>query len=1405
MPEGNGNKHYSLIPSYQHGGHNQNANILKSVQEQEIEFERLRRELEAERQDIAHKADQLRVGSETASMASISSTDESFHWRGPPPHEPNSYFEENSGQEPSNMSSHLLDSCLRELENRGTLNSGYVRDNMEYIQEDPYRGQGRHYTGDPYGSPTMNGPAYSPHNDLSPHSSRVSLQSMGSNRNALQSSKGFDVLPGNRGSLSSQTREQPTDNYMPYSAINQNYSQDPQGSPPNSRFNDHYQPSSMEPYNQSELDMYNHVTHRDMNYPGNRESYDHPPSDHGGQRYADSSFDDRFQNRNNAINGQPEDSFYRNSPIDTRYKPHSEHYNSPDPEDSFHGIQYAQRPNDSYREGPGDNSYEDPYRRGNPNNRYMDGPTDDRYQDGPPGDRYGEGPLPDQYNGPLDDRYEGPPEDRYEGPPDDHYGGPPEDRYGGPPEDRYGRPPEDRYGGPPEDHYGGPPEDHYGGPKEDRYGGLPDNRYGGTPEDQYGAPLDDRYADRSASPVAAPPDDHYIDDPYRSREPNDGYGDPLENERLQINSENMQHDPRLQEMRNSPHPDERYRDDYNPSFSEKLNDQYPDYIDGRPPEPHPEPRYRDDEDSFRGPPPSDRYREGPLEGDQYDQNSNPERKHEGLPPVHSDPFADDPFQHGVSAPPRDQYRGSPVPGDKYGYEDQPPEYPYGPPQGYDSMDDHQERPMYEEDLHRQEAPNVRSLPADYHSDGRRTPSIDGRSSRWRNPDLQEVIDFLSSTENSVKANAAAYLQHLCYMDDDMKAKTRSMDGIAPLIELLNNEFPEVHRNACGALKNLSYGKANTENKKFIKNAGGIPTLVRLLRKTQDEDVKESVTGVLWNLSSCEELKQAIIDDGLAVLVNVIVIPQSGWSPNGVVTSNINGLLTTTFRNSTGVLRNVSSSGLEARKKLRECHGLVDSLVHSLKSAIQHRTFDNKPLENIVCTLRNLSFRIQEIEDPDFHKKRNLTLPRQKPSQKAPSGCLGGSKKKNSQSKKNHQTEIPLLQLPLGYGEYEVLWLSEIVKLYLQLLQESSNPVILEAASGAIQNLAACFWQPADEIRAVVRKEKGLPNLVDLLTFDNDRVVCAAATALRNLSIDERNKQLVGKYAMKQLVNKIPSDSRQATPASNETIVAVMATLNEVIKENQVFAQDFLTAGGVQKLIAINRAEQLYQPKTVKYASQLLKVLWTFKTLHTEYAAQGFTVVDFKASGDTATRPGAASPPSSTFTTPYNTLNRPMSGMGYDDSTMSSSRHQQNYPQGNSYGYERDREQQPDSRMDRRQDNYGGINATYASQHLSPEQDPYGYAGDRRGDDLQMQDLGPGYAPIEEQRPPRTKPPVGGVPLFPNLPPSPQSSQPHPSNEPLYAQVKKGNRHRQNDPGPPLSNSRVMLDEGGGQGGADSWV
>jgi catenin delta-2 len=148
----------------------------------------------------------------------------------------------------------------------------------------------------------------------------------------------------------------------------------------------------------------------------------------------------------------------------------------------------------------------------------------------------------------------------------------------------------------------------------------------------------------------------------------------------------------------------------------------------------------------------------------------------------------------------------------------------------------------------------------------------------------------------------------------------------------------------------------------------------------------------------------------------------------------------------------------------------------------------------------------------------------------------------------------------------------VVQLYLSLLQSCSNPETLEAAAGAVQNLAACYWQPSIEIRAAVRKEKGLPILVELLRMEVDRVVCAVATALRNLAIDQRNKELIGesmrfffqtgsllfllgKYAMRDLVQKLPSGNAQHDQGtSDDTIAAVLATLNEVIKKNAEFSR-----------------------------------------------------------------------------------------------------------------------------------------------------------------------------------------------------------------------------------------------------------
>lgn len=74
---------------------------------------------------------------------------------------------------------------------------------------------------------------------------------------------------------------------------------------------------------------------------------------------------------------------------------------------------------------------------------------------------------------------------------------------------------------------------------------------------------------------------------------------------------------------------------------------------------------------------------------------------------------------------------------------------------------------------------------------------------------------------------------------------------------MDHRMTEVHRSACGALRNLVYGKANDDNKIALKNCGGIPALVRLLRKTTDLEIRELVTGLHLSIFFVQTLMQAL--------------------------------------------------------------------------------------------------------------------------------------------------------------------------------------------------------------------------------------------------------------------------------------------------------------------------------------------------------------------------------------------------------------------------------------------------------------------------------------------------------------------------------------------------------------------
>uniref|UniRef100_A0A8C2L9G6 Catenin (cadherin-associated protein), delta 2b n=1 Tax=Cyprinus carpio TaxID=7962 RepID=A0A8C2L9G6_CYPCA len=483
----------------------------------------------------------------------------------------------------------------------------------------------------------------------------------------------------------------------------------------------------------------------------------------------------------------------------------------------------------------------------------------------------------------------------------------------------------------------------------------------------------------------------------------------------------------------------------------------------------------------------------------------------------------------------------------------------------------------------------------------RSPSVDSiqkdpREFGWRDPELPEVIQMLQHQFPSVQSNAAAYLQHLCFGDNKIKSEIRRQGGIQLLVDLLDHRMTDVHRSACGALRNLVYGKANDDNKIALKNCGGIPALVRLLRKTTDVEIRELLTGVLWNLSSCDALKMPIIQDALAVLTNTVIIPHSGWDTLPHQDDHKLHLHSSqVLRNATGCLRTCSF-----------CCCLLRLLAAETS---QGQQMGSEELDGVLCT---------DASGKDAES----------------SGCWGKKKKK----KKSHDQWDGVGPFPDSSDPpkgLQMLWHPSIVKPYLTLLSECSNPDTLEGAAGALQNLAAGSWKVGPTlkpwsvyIRAAVRKEKGLPILVELLRIDNDRVVCAVATALRNMALDVRNKELIGKYAMRDLVHRLPGGNNNNSTGtggtsksmSDDTITAICCALHEVITKNMENTKALRDAGGIEKLIGIARSKgDKHTPKVVKAASQVLNSMWQYRDLRSLYKKDGYSQYHFVGSSSTIER------------------------------------------------------------------------------------------------------------------------------------------------------------------------------------------
>ena len=119
-------------------------------------------------------------------------------------------------------------------------------------------------------------------------------------------------------------------------------------------------------------------------------------------------------------------------------------------------------------------------------------------------------------------------------------------------------------------------------------------------------------------------------------------------------------------------------------------------------------------------------------------------------------------------------------------------------------------------------------------------------------------------------------------------------------------------------------------------------------------------------------------------------------------------------------------------------------------------FYSQCLEHCVCTLRNLSYRLESEIDRDRYDDADVDVDpatvKEQQSQGCFAGCGGRKKKKVPNDKRP-------MDRPKGPPQgVELLWQAQTVQQYYVLLRKAKNTETLEGSAGAIHNLTACSWK-----------------------------------------------------------------------------------------------------------------------------------------------------------------------------------------------------------------------------------------------------------------------------------------------------------------------------------------------------------
>ncbi|XP_066439164.1 plakophilin-3 isoform X2 [Eleutherodactylus coqui] len=520
--------------------------------------------------------------------------------------------------------------------------------------------------------------------------------------------------------------------------------------------------------------------------------------------------------------------------------------------------------------------------------------------------------------------------------------------------------------------------------------------------------------------------------------------------------------------------------------------------------------------------------------------------------------------------------------------------------------------------HNSRAPSVRSMAESSHQvqEMRGIDVFDGNkslvsqhsfTSGFDDMSMPTAVKYLVADDDpSLQVIGAAYIQHRCYSDAEAKKQARSLQAIPRLVKLFNNPNQEVQRHATGAMRNLIYD--NADNKIALVEENGVSELLQALKEPDDE-LKKNVTGILWNLSSSDNLKSRLARDTLNPLTDRVLFPLSGSSGSALIQQNASEA--EIFYNATGFLRNLSSASEDTRQKMRDCPGLLDALVGYTNQALQAGKAEDKSVENTVCVLRNLSYRLYDEMPPSYLQRLEGTQRSRSTAGDAVAGCLTPQSRKLKEKQQGTDMAI-FAEISRDPKGMELLWHPQIVNLYNRLLQQCElNRHTTEAAAGALQNITAGDRRWAGVLSQVALEQERILNpVLDRLRTADHSQLRSLTGLIRNLSRHAKNKDEMSTKLVSHLLEKLPGESTDKSPPA-EVIVNIIAVLNNLTVAGPLAARDIVYFNGLNKLMYIKRKrDSPDSEKSSRAASSLLTNMWQYSKLHRDYKAKGYRREDF---------------------------------------------------------------------------------------------------------------------------------------------------------------------------------------------------